>query len=201
MDRFIATKSQLSQILGVSERSLSEWQKENPPLPILREGGPNDENRYDAADCVRWYVDRSIRKAKIELPRDRLSNMQANKTELEVAELAGELCRSNDVTQLWGEKTAAARAKLLPFPSKIAQRIATPERMAEVQAAAQEVVYEVLNELAGDGLPEVARARRQRGKRDLAPAAEADGQPVGRRAPKAKPRVKRGTRKVGDLDR
>lgn len=168
---------------------------------IVREGsGPRCvDARFPVADFADWLAARNT-ESNFQAERTRLTRAQADKTELEVAELAGDLCRTNEVTTAWGDKNASARAKFLGFPAKIAQRIAPPERIAEVQKLAQECVYEVLLELAGDGLPERTRARRANGGRDLGATAGPDGQRVGRPESAAVARVKRRAGKVVDGD-
>lgn len=192
-------------MLGVSGRRVAQ---------IVRDGeGPpqSADGRFPPAEFGVWFRARVKRELGIsddgeaydfQAERGRLTKYQADKTKLETEELRGDLIRSADVDEAWSAKAIEWRAKLLPFPSKIAQRIAPPERIAEVQAAAQAVVYEILNDIAGfDGLPDRARARRAAGGRDVAPAAESDGQPVGGRKPKAVAGVKRRAREVGDGDR
>lgn len=188
----ILTHEQAAEVAGVTIRRLYQITDDEPDGPKRCKPG-----HFDCKEFGAWLAGRNGPDTFL-AERTRLTKAQADKTELEVAELAGELVRTEEVSTAWGEKIASARARLLPFPSKIAQRIAPPERIAEVQALAQDVVYEALNELAGDGLPDRARSRQQAGQRDLDPAAPPDSKPVGRRKSKAVARVKRRAGKVAD---
>lgn len=196
--------TQAAVVAGISERHFRRMLADGNGPPQAPNGtlppGPfRDWLRARFAEEFGVGVDGQA-PASLEAEKTRLTRAQADKTELEVAELAGDLCRTDEVTTAWGDKNAAARAKFLGFPAKIAQRIAPPERIAEVQKLAQEVVYEVLLELAGDGLPERTRARRANSGRDMGAAAGPDGESVGRPESKAVARVKRRTGKVVDSD-
>lgn len=174
---------QAAILAGVTERHLHRLIADgDAPQPI--------DSRLPVKEFAEW-LDKRKRGTDFDLARTRLTQAQADKTELEVAELAGDLVRAEEVTTAWGDKIAAARSRFLALPSKLAARVAPPGKTAEVHALAQATVYEALEELAGDGLPERARARRAAHAPDLAPAAKPNRKPVGGRKPKAKPRVKR----------
>lgn len=128
--------------------------------------------------------------------RTRLTKAQADKAEIEAAELARELVRTEDVKLTWGELVAAVRAKLLSLPSKLAPLLAPPGKIAEAQALAETMVHEALSELAGSGLPANHARTRGPGAVDAGAAAKADGESVGGSLPAAVKRVKRGARKV-----
>lgn len=185
---------QAAALLGVSVRRLNQLVHEENGLRHSALG------RFDCTEFGVWLA-RRLRPDGFQDARTRLTIAQADKTELEAKELAGELVRLVDVAQIWGEEKATIRAKLLPFPSKIAQRIAPPERIAEVQAEAQAVVYEVLRELAdSDGLPRGARAAGAANGHHIPPAADLNRQSVGGSASVSKPGVKRRARKVVNSD-
>lgn len=97
--------------------------------------------------------------------RARLNQAQADHAELQLAELRGKSVLAEHVLEFWAGMVAAVRAKLLALPAKIAQRVAPPGRIAEVEALVRELVYEALTELAGSGLPPETVARQERAKR------------------------------------
>jgi len=165
-------------------------------MPVRKRGGRGEENEYDTHQVVRWLCDRAVRKAGVELPRDRLARVQADRAQLEVDELRGVMARTEDFVQRWAELITGWRAKLLAFPTKIAQRVAPPGKMADVQAEAQAVVYELLREFETDCVPQPGRAGGVAAGNDLVAAAAVDGQPVGGPAPAVEPRGQRRTGKV-----
>jgi len=185
------TYEQAAAVVGITVRHLHK---------LIADGdGPRvaTDSRISCVDLGEW-IGKRAKRDDFQAERTRLTKAQADKTELEVAELAGELVRAEEVAQAWGEKIGAAASRLKSLPSKLAQRVAAPGKTAEVQALAQDAVFEALNELAGDGLPERTRSRRQAHQDNLAPAAKVDGKRVGRQTPKVKPRVKRGAGAVAD---
>ncbi len=172
--------------------------KHGCPVESLAKGSTG--NSYEVAAVFAWRVARAERNDRppgdIETERARLIKAQADKTELEVAELHGELVRVSDVTDAWSQHIASARAKLLALPSKAAPRV-LPGRVAETQELLRNIIDEALNELAGDGLPERARSRIARAS-GVESAPEVDGKPVGGRRKSPESGVKRRTRKVAD---
>lgn len=46
-------KKELSSIFGVSERTLTQWQKQG--LPVEKQGGRGQSNTYETVDVIKWY--------------------------------------------------------------------------------------------------------------------------------------------------
>lgn len=191
-------KRQLAECLGIAEETVTQWMKQGCPVESQAKGSIG--NVYTVGAVFAWRVARAERNDRppgdVETERARLIKAQADKTELEVAELHGELVRVDDVTDAWSQHISAARAKLLSLPSKAAPRV-MPGRIAETQELLRNIIDEALNELAGDGLPERARSRIARAA-GVARTAEADRERVGRPRKGAQPGIKRRARKVAD---
>lgn len=180
------TVEQAASLAGVSVRRLNQLQNEP-------DGPKNSEPaRFDPAEFGQW-LQRRYTGDSYQAERTRLTKAQADKAELEAAELARELVRAEDVKLTWGEMIAAVRAKLLSLPSKLAPQVAPPGRVAEAQALAEAMIYEALSELAGEGLPAHRGRTGGSGSGDAGTAAEADGESVGGSVQKAVKRVKRRT--------
>ncbi|MFE8033835.1 hypothetical protein [Thiohalocapsa marina] len=190
-----------AQLAGVTDRRMRQIEHEQDPPPRLADG------TYDAAAFGRWLKRRWERDIGIgddgqvydyERERARLTKAQADRTELEAAELRGEMARAEDVIEAWGRMLGAARARLLSMPAKVAPRVraATSDQIASGLIEAE--VLEALEELSSDGLPDRTRSRRARLARDSSTAPEADGEPVGGRAPAPKPGKRSRARKVAD---
>lgn len=126
--------------------------------------------------------------------RARLTKAQADKTELEAAELAGHLVRVDDIEQEWGRMLGAFRARSLSMATKAAPRARVAINDEEALAVIEAEVIEALQELSDDGLPPQTRERRKRALANAASgnaAAEADGEPVGGSVPAPKSRKRR----------
>jgi phage terminase Nu1 subunit (DNA packaging protein) len=131
--------------------------------------------------------------------RARLAKFQADKTELEVAVLRGDLIPGEIVKDVWGDYIAAARAKLIALPSTAAPRVAGGT-VREVELELRDLVHQALTELKdydpADYQPGRGRTADAGVSADDSTAAESDGERVGRRAPGSQPRKQRRTRPV-----
>ncbi len=133
--------------------------------------------------------------------RARLAKFQADKTELEVAVLRGDLIPGEVVKATWGDYIAAARAKLIALPSTAAPRVAGGT-LREVELELRDLVHQALAELKdydpADYQPGRGRTADAGVGADDGAAAEADGQRVGGRPPRAQSRKQRRARQVED---
>ena len=89
--------------------------------------------------------------------KTKLTAAQARKAELEVEIMEGKLVPIQEVEEFLVERFSKARAKWLGVPSKIAHKVITVDTFAEAEQEIKEGIYEGLNELANDGIPEKYR--------------------------------------------
>lgn len=85
--------------------------------------------------------------------KTRLTKAQADKAELEVSELEGQLIPAQLVQDTWTDFVANARAKLLALPSKIAHQVIALDKYAEAELLIKENVHDALLELSDNGIP------------------------------------------------
>lgn len=76
-------KRELSEFLGYSERTLTEWQ--DGGMPIEEKGDRGESNVYDTADVVKWLVSRETGKDRAESEKERLTRLQADQIELDIS--------------------------------------------------------------------------------------------------------------------
>jgi phage terminase Nu1 subunit (DNA packaging protein) len=113
-------KATLSDVLGVSEASLTEWQKESPPLPLLAAGARRGQaNTYETAAVIEWLIQRRMSNAQIEDPRDRLYRLQAQEAELRIAEKKGQLVNVAQLEPRLVQMVAAFRVHMLNLADRI----------------------------------------------------------------------------------
>ena len=92
--------------------------------------------------------------ADIAEEKTRLTKAQADKAELEVSSLEGELIPAKLVQDTWSDLVANVRAKLLGLPSKIAHQVIAVETFQDAELIIKDQVYETLDELAEtNGIP------------------------------------------------
>ncbi|MCK5748506.1 MAG: hypothetical protein KAH44_19980 [Oricola sp.] len=172
----------VAKILNLSERRVQQLVKEDI-LPKPEKG------KYDLIACVRAYIkylqERAFGKdaapQDTHLERARLLKAQADKTELEVDTLRGNLMPVETIEADWLAMVMACRSRLLSIPSKTAFQIATLSDAHEIERFLKRVIYEALTELASmdddafESLPEDT----EDGDLGLDAAAGADGESVG----------------------
>jgi len=97
----------------------------------------------------------------------KLTAAQARKAELEVEQLEKTLIPAQLVEDTWVDYVSNVRAKLLGLPSRVAHQVITVDKYAEAELIIKEQVYEALNELAEDGIPEKYRKSGESDQSDL----------------------------------
>jgi hypothetical protein len=171
------SREDAAAVVGVVSRTLLRAENEADPPPWTGDG-------YECVAFGKWLKRRWVRESGLdddgvvynyEQERARLTKAQADKTELEARELRGEMVRAEDVIESWGRMLGALRSRLLSIPSKSAPRARAAENDEQAAKLVEVEVLEALQELSDDGLPDRARARRDRWSRDPKTAAEADG--------------------------
>jgi hypothetical protein len=95
--------------------------------------------------------------------RREVMQAKSQKLKLELAELRGQLHRSEDIMMVWSFMVASARNKFLGVPTKCARLVAAERDPLVVQRILSDAVTEALLELRAD----CADAIRARGKKRL----------------------------------
>lgn len=154
----LVNKRELSEILGKSRRTLTEWQKYG--LPIENDGTRGNENLYNVPDVIEWMIQRAVdgRLRAVEnregecydydTERARLTHHQANKARLDESILRGNLIPGEVVERVWTDIVSAFRAHILLIPDKAAAAVIEASDLNETQAILKDHVYEALTELA-----------------------------------------------------
>lgn len=118
---------------------------------------PERNGRYDLIGCVQGYVkylqERAVGRTDIEpqdtyIERARLLKAQADKTELEVKAMNGELIAADEVESLWSGLVASFRSRLLALPVRCAHKVMALKTYQEIETTLRAHVFEALSELA-----------------------------------------------------
>lgn len=117
----ISNKNQLADIMGVSERTLTEWQ--DAGMPVEAVGGRGLENQYDTAKVIEWRLQRALGGATVESAREERDRMEAKLLELRIAKEADLLVSVDDVKPVWEAAILAARSALLALPDRLKSMI------------------------------------------------------------------------------
>ena len=148
-------KRALAEIFGISERTLTELQREGLPIQTVADRR-GQANLYDTAEVHRWLLARAAGPVagadgsplRLDVERARLTHHQANLAEIEEATMRRELIPAEDVAREWADMVGRARAKLLGLPPRLAAHAMTCATVREAEEFARAEVYAALSELA-----------------------------------------------------
>jgi hypothetical protein len=111
--------------------------------------GPKGAKLYDSAIALSMlYSD----VGDLSTERAKLTVLQQQKAEIEIARLRGELISFNDVLNLFGRQCSAVRARLLAQPTSMAKLLSMESDPAKVKALLEEWIVDALTELTTDKL-------------------------------------------------
>lgn len=141
MERKVWSISGLALELGIDRRTMAKTVEDLQPV--------RQDNRakyYYLADAARALFAKGA--GTFEGERTRLTRAQADKTELEVRHLRGELIRAEDVISIWADAVASVRANLISLPTKLATQAIAATSLKDVEDFARGEIYAALDELA-----------------------------------------------------
>lgn len=118
----IVNKRELSEIIGVSERSLTEWQKDGLPVASYADNR-GQANEYDTKAVITWMIARETANYVQEKPRDRLDRLKADAIELDIKERTGKLAPVALFERAWSDHILAARTEFLTMPDVLATEL------------------------------------------------------------------------------
>lgn len=81
----LVNKKELAEILGVTERTLTEWQK-NQNFPIEIVGQRGQPNQYNTEKVIRFMIERSMAGQSQESQRERRDRLEGDRLELDIAQ-------------------------------------------------------------------------------------------------------------------
>jgi len=156
----IVNKKELAELLGKSERTLTDWQKKDNPLPIWIDGVRGSTNQYDTVEVINWLIARDVSKAFGDGPNvdgefldsdqqlARLRKAQADKVEIEVALLEGRVLDAEDVQLAFGKIDSEVKSAFLSMPSRMAPVLIKIRSVKEMTRAIKEDVLQTLGKLS-----------------------------------------------------
>lgn len=115
----IVGQERVADVFGVAPKTIVEWQEHG--FPIAFRGGPGVASEYESAECIRWMVDRELRKIQSESPNDRLARAKAESVEMDNAERRGQLVQAAQLEPKLAAAFVAAREKWLDAQHRLAR--------------------------------------------------------------------------------
>jgi phage terminase Nu1 subunit (DNA packaging protein) len=146
-------KRDLAEILGVSERTLTEWQALG--MPMLHKGERGESNDYDTAEVITWWMGREKSKIENESQRDRLARLQGDRMELELERELQRVAPVEAFETMWTNAYTALRVSTFNELPRLAQMLeAMPGQSGKLQVLTETFtdLYTKLSQLNVDSL-------------------------------------------------
>lgn len=146
----IIGQGQVAEVFGVAAKTIVEWQDQG--MPIAQRGKPGVPSEYETVDCIAWYVERELRKAQLELPRDRLARVQAEKIEMENAVTRGQLIPADQLEPKLRAAMVAMREHLIDLRRSLVPQLVgrTAREMEQALEAAHAAALHRLSQWRQD---------------------------------------------------
>lgn len=141
----IIGQTEIAAMFGVTARTITDWQEAG--MPVAVHGGPGVSGEYDAPACIRWLVEREVRKVQGESPKDRLARLQGDQLEMDLAERRGKLIEAAAVEPMMRAAIVSARERIRNEPARVAAMLEGKDK-AEREAMLRELFDEALMKLA-----------------------------------------------------
>lgn len=118
----IVNKSELCSLFGVSPPSVDGWVRNG--CPVVEKGSQGRHSQFNTADVAKWLRDRAREEGsgtktadEAELRRRKLA-AEAERSELELAKVKGEVAPVAEFERIWAMKDAAVRTNMRNVPRR-----------------------------------------------------------------------------------
>lgn len=176
----IVNKRQLSDILGVTEETLTQWAKQGMPVVLKRRGSAG--NQYESTAVLSWL---DAKKQSDSPPTDwdtertRKVKLEADILALQKSQLEGRLIPAEKVEEAWTATMAVFRARMLAMPSILAPALIGLETFIDAETLLRESINNALHELSRSDLAAGIAEELDGGDSDRESAPGPDDQPMG----------------------
>lgn len=140
----IVGQERIAEVFGVAPKTIVDWQEQG--FPVAVRGGPGVASEYESAECIRWLVDREIRKVQVETPNDRLARVKADSIEMDNAVRRGQLIPADQLEPKLRAAFLAARERWLDAVPRLVREL--PDEPAAREATLQTEFEAFLHRLA-----------------------------------------------------
>lgn len=172
------SRTDMAAVIGVTARRLDQLAKEGRLHKL-----PN--GCFNLVETVQAWIRWEHEKAKGDGPKTleeakiRLTTAQAEKTELEVGALLGELHPAASVEAVWSDMIGAFKARIMSIPTKLAPLLAGRKNPNEIQSILKGATNEALQELSEYDPEKIAHGLVPEDSADRGAASGNDDIPVG----------------------
>ena len=145
---------EIAKIFNLDERSIQRLAKQGVIAKAAR-------GQYDLIDCASAYI-RHLQTTRPDqkdshTEKTRLLTAQADRAEMETAQLRGTLVEVADVAEIVDNDYSTVRNRVLGIPSKCAPAVAATSDVREVRAIIEAECLGALEELSNDAIAELEK--------------------------------------------
>lgn len=146
------TTAEAADGVGITPQALGKWAS-RPGAPV--ETAKNGERVYLWPDFPRWREQELVRQAKAEVVGESTANAnryeaaRAERIEMEVRQLKGELVSVEESVQVYEKRCGALRSKLMTFPHAWAPNLMGLKSIPEAEMQLEKGISEALTVLSG----------------------------------------------------
>lgn len=139
----IVDRMQLTELLGISDNTISDWLKAG--MPAIERGGRGKPGSYDAIACLKWYRENKVGRNALEIARTESAREDVILKRFKAGELARELVRVQEVRAM-GQRFVKAWTALvrgLPKQARRAGVVETAEKEQQLAALCRRTLEEI----------------------------------------------------------
>lgn len=145
----IVTRKELADIFGVTDRTVSTWITRG-----LKSCGKRDKTLlYNTVDAIQFRENEIMMNsvgADFETERTRKIKLEADKVELELRKMRGELIETELVVNEWSSSIIRCKTKLIAIAEKTASMLLSFKNQNEAKDFLLSEIYIALEELSQD---------------------------------------------------
>ena len=144
----IVNKKEIAEVFGVSTTQIENYMKNGMPYEPAEKRGKS--NKYDTAKCIEWFVYSKGKKLDYQEERTMLTKLQADRQNLEVQILQGELLKADEVLLEWSNIFSQIKSSLLAIPTRAAAMLVGVEKKTETKKIIENLLRETLEKIANN---------------------------------------------------
>lgn len=152
--QIIVNREEIALMFRCHRSTVDAWVATGMPEISQRgKGNQRKQREFDLAAIIAWHLDRASggqqeHAGKLEAAKARKMEAQADREELLVKRMTGELVPAAEVEEIWSRYVRGVRSKLLAMSDSIAGRLAKSKKAKEAAGILRAELEDRLNDLA-----------------------------------------------------
>jgi phage terminase Nu1 subunit (DNA packaging protein) len=139
----------IADFTGISDRTIRDWQTKG----IIHQSARMDAIVQEIVQHYKAQLEEARKPKDVDplyFEKTRLTQAQADKIKLDIAEKEGELVNARGIVMAWSNYIQACKKRLLAIPTKLAPRLVNITEVEEAKELLESVIDEALIELGSE---------------------------------------------------